>query len=273
VMAVTTLEEFTYVSFCLCLTFILQIWFVSFINQAMIDSSIMSNQRRSEFLALDGYMMRRNVSQEVAQKVVRAAHHAWEEQAQNVPEDSINLLKLISEPLLMELHFDMYKSALQVHPFFKNYIDLNPIAMQRVCHTAITVLPMSTGDILFTEWEVPQTRRMFFIQSGQLEYTTIKNSHIVSNSEWISEPCLWTADWVHVGTLQALTNCRLLELDAVKFEAIVSSFSSDHVQMYAHGFLELVNKHEFWTDLGQHTPELHKLVTRLFPHSLRTFSR
>jgi len=149
-----------------------------------------------------------SVSQEVAMKVERCARHAIEEQEQNAPEVAVELLKVISEPLMMELHFEIHAPILRSHPFFKSYMSVNPMGMRRVCHTAITILHVSRDDVIFTAWEAPPKPRMLFIVKGTLEYIATDGSYkTILNSTWVSEACLWVKDWVHAGTLRARSAC------------------------------------------------------------------
>merc|ERR1712196_95562 len=144
--------------------------------------------------------------------------------------------------------------------------------MRRVCHSAITVLSVLPGDTVFAEWETPEKPQMFFIQNGQLEYTAFNRSYTVDNQEFLAEPCLWTAEWRHVGTLRALTTCRLLSVDAAKFQSTVCNSMSEYVIKYANGFVNLLNQHKAdrtpLTDLGRHVPDLHRLAMSIFSQPL-----
>lgn len=269
-MEPTSLEEFIFVSACSCLTFTLQIWFVSFVTTAMTHLEIISTQRSADFSLLTHYLANNGVTQEMAMKVKHSARHALEEQERNAPEASIVLLKLMSDPLLMELHFEIYQPIIRVHPFFKCYIDINPMGMCRVCHTAMAVLSVSMGDILFTEWEVPQKPRMLFVVSGGLEYVTSTANHRkLSNSDWVSEACLWTSDWIHAGTLRAEGECRLLEIDAVKFQTCLTRFCFEPAQKYAQGFVKMISEQEVQTDVGEYTPSFGRLLYSVFPDEVK----
>merc|ERR1712176_327063 len=93
-----------------------------------------------------------------------------EEQKRNVPEGRIELLQCISEPLLKEIHFEVFMPILSSHPFFRLYSQVNPMLMQQACHKAVSKLRLSRGDALFTLGETSSHPRMYFVESGLMRY-------------------------------------------------------------------------------------------------------
>merc|ERR1712176_322185 len=103
-------------------------------------------------------------------KVQRNAKHALVEQERNSEEANIELLQIISDPLMMELHYEIYMPVLAVHPWFRCYNEVNPACLRKVCHTAVSLLSVSKGDIIFHDLETPNNPQMLFVIKGQLEY-------------------------------------------------------------------------------------------------------
>merc|ERR1711920_680029 len=99
--------------------------------------------------------------------------HAISEQQRFMPEDKVELLGLVSEPLHMELHFELFCPILNVHPFFSRYIEECPPVMRKVCHLAMKTVQISSGDVVFNCGEIPLLPRMYFICSGELRYVSV----------------------------------------------------------------------------------------------------
>merc|ERR1740129_899067 len=91
----------------------------------------------------------------------------------NLPEESVDLLKHISTPLMIEVHFEIRSDILLEHPFFECYNDVNPGGIRMVCHSAVSFMDMHAGDVLFQSGDLPSLRRMFFIADGTFKYSTL----------------------------------------------------------------------------------------------------
>lgn len=262
------LTERIFTSVCLCLTFTLQIWFVSFITTAMTHLEIISTRRSSQFADLNRYMAEHNVPREVAMKVERNAQHAIREQEKNKPESSIELLALISEPLKVALHFEIHWPIVRSHPFFRCYAHVNLAGVRGICHEGIEFLSFTKDDIIFNDLEAPRKPQLLFVMSGLLQYKGQQETiEVSSNSHWITEAVLWTPDWVHCGTLQAATDSRLLALDAAVVQEYCGNFSSDHARKYAIGYVEHMNElsAEEHSDIGEYNTTVSMLLARVFP--------
>merc|ERR1719148_138932 len=99
---------------------------------------------------------------------------------------------MISQPLRVELHFEIRSPVLMQHKFFFFFAKTMPAGMRQVCHTATTPLQISTGDILFGPGEVLDDPCMLFLVSGKLLYTHHDGyEKVIENSGWICEAPLW----------------------------------------------------------------------------------
>merc|ERR1719414_2145169 len=103
---------------------------------------------------------------------------------------------------MIEVHFEIRSNFLLEHPFFECYNEINPGGIRTVCHSAVSFMDMHAGDVLFTSFEVPSIRRMFFIVNGTFKYTTTDIVDEATKAEWMCEAELWTA-WTHCGTMRA----------------------------------------------------------------------
>lgn len=179
-------------------------------------------------------------------RVERNARHTLSEQARYMPESSVELLLKVSDPLRVELHFEIYSPLLATHPFFESYIEECPQVMRKVCHDSNSMSFVSRGDILFNTGEIPSQPKMYFLSSGSLRYTSLSEEEtLVHENQWVAEPTLWT-HWMHRGTLEALTECRLCILDVQKFQEIVGHFHHPcfDPKTYATKFVKLLNAYD-----------------------------
>jgi len=241
--------------------------FVSNITTAMTRLQIITGQQSAQLATLRRYMVDRGISRKLTLRVQQNAQHAVEEQKRNLPEEHVDLLKIISHPLLVEMHYEIYSPLLLEHPFFFYYNDINIGGIRKVCHNGVHVLRMSVGDVLFSDLEVPAYGRMFFITGGCIQY--LKKKGAVQSGrigQWLSEPVLWM-DWTHCGTARARERTSLLALDADKFQSMGRAFPSDHARTYAEEFTKCINtqKTDLLTDLDTLEEQLPKLLQAAFP--------
>merc|ERR1711972_647257 len=82
--------------------------------------------------------------------------------------------------------------------------------------------------------------------------------------QWACEAVLWTT-WTHYGNLCAMSECRLLALDAKEFRKIVSLFPTRHACRYASGFCEQLNCVDRSSLSDIWTPDFDKLMEIAIP--------
>eukprot|EP00929_Paragymnodinium_shiwhaense_P013895 TRINITY_DN121745_c0_g1_i1.p1 TRINITY_DN121745_c0_g1~~TRINITY_DN121745_c0_g1_i1.p1 ORF type:complete len:1099 (-),score=264.01 TRINITY_DN121745_c0_g1_i1:280-3576(-) len=220
--------------------------FVSCITSSMTRLQMISGTKAEMITVLRQYLVDNGLSRRLMSRIMRSAHHAYEEFQMQTPEENIQLLKLVSEPLRVELHFELYSPSLCVHPFFQKYGDTNPAAMRRICHSAIGQDFLTMGDVLFVEGEVPQDPQMWFLKTGTVKYTRSSGGRVILKGDgpnpWIAEAVLW-CQWLYCGLLRCDTDVRLLALHAETFQSICNQFSSSelHITHYATKYVERVN--------------------------------
>jgi len=151
---------------------------------------------------------------------------------------------VVSEPLRVEMHFEMYCNVLRNHPFFSDYVNEDPQVIRRVCHFATNTALLSKGDIVFSKGESPREPKMYFVIKGLLDYMCRGDAVGVGEKQWIAEPALWT-NWTHRGTFTAATEVKLALLDAKTFTDIVHRFKGKRgfdPRLYAYEYVEHLNK-------------------------------
>jgi len=245
------LSERVFSVLALLLGFLLTAVLVSSLTSEITRLQIASNQNSLQFSVLRRFLADHCVSTRLAVRIQRNARRTLKWQQRNMNEAGVELLRLVSEPLRRELHFEIYSPILAGHPFFSLYIEDFPHVMRKVCHRSASMHLVSAGDVVFSAGEMPNPPKMYFVTSGILEYFTThgrrdtihgSNGH-ASESTWLAEAALWTR-WTHRGGLKARSDTRLCEVDAQSFQHIVGEF--DHVawdpRLYATRFVGLINE-------------------------------
>lgn len=207
----------------------------SFMTQYFMNVQLQNQQIN----LLRKYLEQNRISSHLALRLTRNAKHALDERRQMVHEDFVEVIKLVSEPLRIDLHFEIYGPSLSAHPFFELYMAACPYVTKRICHKAMSMTLVGSGDTVFSTGEIPTHPRMFIVNQGCFEYrlggsfgaealTTGGEGDHIGPGMWLAEAVLWVS-WTHRGMFTAAENCCLLMLDARDFQAIASHFeySSD----------------------------------------------
>eukprot|EP00930_Biecheleria_cincta_P023039 TRINITY_DN16696_c0_g2_i3.p1 TRINITY_DN16696_c0_g2~~TRINITY_DN16696_c0_g2_i3.p1 ORF type:complete len:963 (+),score=210.73 TRINITY_DN16696_c0_g2_i3:32-2920(+) len=244
--------------------------FVSSLTTAMTRLQIITSEQASQMSTLRRYLADRNISHKLAKRVQQNAQHAIEENKRNMSEHNVELLRLISQPIMMELHFEIYSPILLEHPFFELYNEVNPGGIRKVSHSGVSFFMSSPGDVLFVDMEVPQNCRMFFVVNGSLSYQTKdfggqEKKELARKGTWLSEAVLWL-DWAHMGTARAGERSCLLQLDADAFQKVCCAYPSDHARIYAQEFTQALNDDkEALTDFLTLEDQMDYLLSTAFP--------
>lgn len=204
--------------------FVVSACFVSSITSYLTRLQILTSKGAHQIVTLRRYLEDKNISRQLNVRVQRNAQHAVLEKQRNTPESEVELLRLISEPLLIELHFEEYVPILRWHAFFDLYQEKNPGCMRRLCHSGVSLKTVFPGDVIFSLGEIPQQPTMFFVMSGRMDYEQDgRRKAKICAGRWISEPVLWV-HWTHAGILRAVSDCQILSLSAEAFQSITSQF-------------------------------------------------
>jgi len=237
-------SERVYAIFVFLLAFIMAAIFVGRLTSSMTQLSMLAQKDMERLQVLKRYLFKNEISSRLAMRVLNNAQHALKERQRFMEEKGVELLDVISEPLRNELRFELYSPVLAVHPLFACYVEVVPQVMKKVCHSAVSQLLASSGDVIFTLGEVPSQPRMLVVCSGELTYHEAGGEvTTVTVRNWISEAALWT-NWTYQGTLVALSDCRLCALDAIRFQELVETFdhSDFDLKRYAKAFVQTMNE-------------------------------
>jgi len=239
--------------------FTIFVWVFTFMAACIIVSVLTSNLTQLHIIGgaqsrqlstLRKYLKQNGVSSNLTLRVTRNAQHAI---SGDLTDEAVELLPIVSEPLRMEMHFEMYCCLLRQHPLFADYMQQAPQILRKLCHSAVTTMMLDSGDVLFSKGEVPSEPRMYFVARGTLKYQCSHGeSTIVREKHWVSEGALWTV-WRHRGTLTATSDVKVAVLSGLAFQNILGKFKKKGVtnpKLYAQTFVEELNGSERITDLG-----------------------
>lgn len=238
------LRERVYAVVVLLFAFVIAASVVSSITSSLTRLQIVTARQSTQLSMLKQFLYDNNISTKVALRVQRNALYAIQQEKKNIPEANIELLEHISEPLRVELHYEINAPILTQHPFFRGYDAVQTEAMRRICHTAVTRVSLSRGDLVFCPGEVPTQPVMYFVLNGHLSYIQDGvRAETVRPPSWVCEAFLWTP-WVHCGTLKAKEYCCLCMLNAREFQAIATQFQTEenHARNYATEFVAHLNE-------------------------------
>lgn len=232
--------------------FVVALVMLGVFTSGLTQQYIIGGSGARQLATLKRYLKQNNVSKVITKRVCRNAKHAI---SGDLTPESVELLTVISEPLKVELAFDMYSQVLMWHPFFLGLLQENSPIMRPICHRAMHMLLLSATDNIFQMGEEPAEPKMYIVVSGSLEYTDSYGEVAqVAEKRHVAEAVLWT-NWKHRGTLTAVSDAKLAMLDAQGFHSIAQRFmrrseAALRIVQYANQFVEDLNKSEFKTDLG-----------------------
>jgi len=263
------LFETGFISCVLYLIFVWNAWLVSTITTAMTHLEIISTRKTGMMSALERWLHDNNVSYELTLKVQRSAKKCLQQEERNVPEANIALLQMISDPLRLELHYEIHSAIIFLHPFFLCYNSINPGAIKNICHTSVSSLKVAAEDVVFSEMEQAAVPRILFVIDGALQYSKPSQGESlceIAYGNWMGEALLWTEDWLHVGTARALTDCRLLAVEVKGVYDHVAYFGTNHARHFAQLFTTELNElpSEQLSDVGRYTAVLGSQMMKVF---------
>lgn len=267
-------------TFIMVFAFIWSASFISKITAAMTRLQLIASKKGMMYNSLRQWLSAHNITDELGTRIMTCARFFVEQREKHQDENDVELLKVLSEPLLIEIHYDVNCQVLGQHQFFKRYNHFEPQAVMKICHSAIATVGLGTEDVLFTQGEEPTNPRMFFALNGLLLYLkdfdgdgSIDLDEMVEVREgmWLCEPVLWMS-WVHMGSLRAATNSTVLTCAAKTFQAILRDYKgTPYPSQYA---LLLVEKMNEALLVGEDLDDLlacidiGPLCSCVFPHAL-----
>lgn len=223
-----TLMERTFAVLVLLFAMVTFSSFVSSITNLMTHLRTLKQAEAKQFVKLEHYLQDNHISYHLSLRVRRYLEYLCQAQGRTPQEGDVEILRKLSEPLQMELVYEVRSPRILKHPFFQQYAMFNVIGMHKLCYEALKIVNLMQDDVLFSVGET--ARAMYFVTKGEMLYKkkmtspsdrALSNSWIpIGNGQWACEAVLWTP-WEHCGEMIAAVESSLFALDALKFLAIV----------------------------------------------------
>eukprot|EP00927_Polykrikos_kofoidii_P015056 TRINITY_DN16687_c0_g1_i1.p1 TRINITY_DN16687_c0_g1~~TRINITY_DN16687_c0_g1_i1.p1 ORF type:complete len:877 (-),score=125.33 TRINITY_DN16687_c0_g1_i1:15-2645(-) len=236
--------ERLYAIFVFLLGFTIAALYQSNLTSSMTQLQIIGSHESQRLAVLRRFLAVNGISGALALRVQRNALHAKRETEQMMLESSVELFGSVSDPLKIEIHFEMYTPIFRPHPFFNSYIDESPQVMRRICHFATTMGFVNSDHSIFFSGEIATEPRMYIVAAGMLDYEDMDGDITpLMRGDWASEASLWT-DWMHRGTLTARTDAKVAMIDTSLFGQAVINFRSGSLDptAYAKEFIRWLNE-------------------------------
>eukprot|EP00933_Yihiella_yeosuensis_P041049 TRINITY_DN35495_c0_g1_i1.p1 TRINITY_DN35495_c0_g1~~TRINITY_DN35495_c0_g1_i1.p1 ORF type:complete len:820 (-),score=120.67 TRINITY_DN35495_c0_g1_i1:80-2539(-) len=253
-ISAVSVPEQVYCVFAGVTAFMVSLVMLSFLTSSLTQQYIIGGSGARQVATLKKYLRQNNISSNLTKRLCRNASHAI---SGELTADSVELLGVISEPLKIQMHFEMYHRVLTMHPLFQDLVSEDSQVIRRICHQAMSMILLASGDIIFSRGEEPAEPKMYFIVSGKLDYLdSYGETAVVEERQWLCEAVLWT-HWRHRGTLTATSDVKMAMLDADMFHTICRRLIKEKkpdcqtIVSYATSFLEELNKEPYPMDLLQ----------------------
>lgn len=220
--------------FSIIVLFFALLVFSSFLASISAHLSRLRSLRSSptkQLWMLRRFLRERKVSSNLGKRICKFVEHKLSTESRDshlhFRDVKVNLSKALSE----ELAFELYSDYICSHPFFARLTEDTPKAMHCMCEKLFQLHLGAKSECIFRQGE--EARKMYFVQSGQLEYNSQGDISLVAalsdldpeiqSVQWISEAVLWVA-WRHRGQLivSQYKECELLFVNPAEFYEIMS---------------------------------------------------
>lgn len=219
-------------------------YLVGSITGSLTELRQMNADTSKLFWNLRRYLKQQKVPTELSVRIQKFLEHKWQSLKMSVSQESVTVLKHLSEQLNNELQRVISVPHMVVHPLFRHLNSESSVTMQRLATSAISRKQLASGDSLFFPLE--KATDMSFVVDGRLQYIRMRDDEkewVDKDEDWISEPCLWTDQWHHQGELIAVRPCELLMINPLGFADIIKRNPQVHafVNGYAVHFIKWLN--------------------------------
>jgi len=199
-----------------------------------------------QFWKLRKFLKGQQVPMELRMKIEKYLEHAWAMQKNSSAGGNLPILQLLTEQLKNELNMAMNMPHTEVHPLFAYLSSSSVVAMQRIATKALRRKLLGRNEPNFHEGEVAE--HMSFVVQGSLRYTRTVDGEqtqevVDAGEDWITEPAMWTPEWMTLGELVASCVSELLLVSAADFADAIKRTPQvfDRVSTYAANFIKWVN--------------------------------
>jgi len=161
-----TLPERAFVMVCSLSGLAISSVFVSSITNTMLQLQSLQEERTKQLRAVREFVLEHAISLELALRAKKYVRARLEDALRRKYENE--LLELLPESLLTDLHEEARLPVIAHHLFFSNLRADFPRTVRRLCHEAMSEMAAHPGDVVFHAGDV--CKRFFFIERGDLRY-------------------------------------------------------------------------------------------------------
>merc|ERR1712232_82445 len=95
--------------------------FLGVLTSHMTQLYILGNQLNQRLCVMHRFLDAHSISKSLRLRIARNAQHTLRTRLRETPEEALGLMELVSQPLRIELHFEMHYPLLGRHPFFESF--------------------------------------------------------------------------------------------------------------------------------------------------------
>jgi len=253
----TTSERILVVT-VLALALVIATCFVSSITSTMAAVWNANRYDCTQHLLLKKFLNQNKISRGLGSRIMHYVDFTLEFRHRRVHISKVHFLGLISGPLNIELHTELFAPTLCWHPCFSQILTMNKPMMREICTTAVLgTQNYAKNDMLFERGK--EAKHMLFLTLGTLVYRFWPDDLAASRKvrmhegSWFVEASLWMP-WQHVGEMKALSEVDLVLVTSAKFRDICESYPEDFPLVRSYALLFWSEAHdqtlEALTDLG-----------------------
>lgn len=201
---------------CLMAGFLVGSMFISSLSARMVEYQTLHRDRVQQLRRLRRYLSENRVGQHVSVVTFRQATQRVKAQQPLTTKD-VPVLEMLSSALRKEIHSSICRPQLLRHPLFRVLGNIHMPWLEGFCRDVVEIDFLGESDELFG----PGTTALaaYMLIGGQMLYTQVPESspvhepsvRDVTEGMWLCESALWS-QWIHVGTAEATSHCRLVTL-------------------------------------------------------------
>merc|ERR1719486_767777 len=96
-----------------------------------------NSDSHKQIMVLQRYMRINRIPLSLSVRVTRQLDYVLQERMESLREKDVPILGFLTEPMMIELRYELYAGVLKQHPFF-NYFDSGNFAvMEKLCQQAV----------------------------------------------------------------------------------------------------------------------------------------
>merc|ERR1719326_914494 len=109
----------------------------------------LNGEYKTNFSHMQRYFRSNSISLSLCVRVRRHVDYKIMMHSKSIQEKDVKFLQLLSEPLQIDLHYEVYSHIFRSHAFFLYFDHSFRRCMKKICHEAVESVHASEGDTIF----------------------------------------------------------------------------------------------------------------------------